>query len=177
MGSLPKAVTEGFSTTRLRVHNWVDLQRDATQRAALEAGLGGVLTPRVLQHLPPSLASLGAGGVAQWMQDRLAESVCLVVQERHGGAVVGLLILAQPDASGPNPQVHIGYLLSEASWGNGYATELVRGLVAAAKDAILIGGVGKDNPASASVLLKAGFRRSEDRSSDDTDVFVWSHSD
>ncbi|MFT7601698.1 MAG: ribosomal-protein-alanine N-acetyltransferase [Acidimicrobiales bacterium] len=55
----------------------------------------------------------------------------------------------------------IGYLFGEPFWGQGYATELVQGLVVWSRSQpqllSLAGGVEHDNVASAQVLLKNGF--------------------
>ena len=70
---------------------------------------------------------------------------------------------------------HIGYLLAEPTWGKGYATELVTGLVEALRSEApmtLLGGVDTKNPASARVLEKAGFRLSAELSDDETSIFA-----
>lgn len=145
-----------FETPRLQVARWTDLIGDAPRRAGLAGELRFLLTPKVTAHLPPSLQ---AGDIDAWIDERDAESEVYVVRRRDDGALVGLLILARGDGSDP---VHVGYLLAEAAWGRGYATELVQGLVAALArtgPVDLRAGVEAGNPASARVLEKAGFRR------------------
>jgi ribosomal-protein-alanine N-acetyltransferase len=71
--------------------------------------------------------------------------------------------------------VHLGYLLAEEAWGKGYGTEIVSGLAKAYErqsPILLVAGVDIGNPASARVLEKAGFQRSEARSTPDVDMYV-----
>lgn len=160
-----------FDTPRLTVRRW----RPVEDRRAV-ADLGGVLTPRVLQHLPEPL-QLGPGksDIAEWVDDRLAESALFTARSRSGGQIAGLMILAAFDAPDAPLSVHVGYLLAEAEWGKGLASELMSGLIDAACAAAplrLIGGTASDNRASVRVLAKAGFRRDAERSGDGTIMFV-----
>ncbi|MDJ0821609.1 MAG: GNAT family N-acetyltransferase [Paracoccaceae bacterium] len=158
-----------FETERLRVRDWTPRM----QEAALRRGLRDLLTPAVLAHLPPPLWPEADDDLSAWVAARQAESQVMLVLEREDGALLGLLILADPDRSGDVPVQHVGYLLGEAAWGQGYASELVRGLVDVAQGPLrLIGGVARDNPASARVLEKAGFARDGDLSGAETDLYV-----
>ncbi len=168
----------GFETGRLSVQAFVPLGQDGQMPAALAGELRKVLTPRCLQHLPGHM-QLGPapddGEIGDWVRDRLSESQLLVIRDRSGGDLLGLLILA---AFGGAAQrvVHIGYLLSEACWGQGYGSECIHGLVAEmcriGVSVLLMAGVGHDNPASARILLKAGFTRDAARSTADSDMFT-----
>jgi ribosomal-protein-alanine N-acetyltransferase len=160
-----------YETERLGVRHWGASLADAEARAALERDLTPILTPRVLAHLPPSLQIGPDSNLRQWVDDRAGESDVLTIRHRETGVLMGVLILAQPFDAG---QVHIGYLLAETAWGAGYATELVKGLIAAVSEGTeLVGGVGMDNPASGRVLQKAGFTKRAALSTPDSDVFVW----
>lgn len=137
-----------FDTERLSVRSW-----QHEDRAALGARLLEILTPQVLAALPPHfVVGKDATAADHWIEAREAEGPVLVVREN--GATIGLVFLGWEGS-----EVHIGYLLAEEVWGQGLATELVRGLVAAlSPDATAIrGGVDRGNPASAAVLRKAGF--------------------
>ncbi|MEZ5912567.1 MAG: GNAT family N-acetyltransferase [Paracoccaceae bacterium] len=164
-----------FATTRLSLRRW-RLSDGPDGGADRAQDLDAVLTPRVMQHLPEPLQRPPAGApLSRWVEDRLAESDLLVVRAREDGRMAGLLILAAPQEDDRPMMIHVGYLLGEAEWGKGLASELVAGLVAAAQTAAplrLIGGVGLDNPASARVLQKVGFRRDVTLSSADTTLFV-----
>ena len=155
---------QSFQTDRLSVRHFSDI----TDRPALERDLQTILTPRVLAPLPPDMV-VRNGNIAAWIGARLAECDPFAVSTDQ---TTGVLLLAQPTDTA---EVHVGYLLGEAHWGKGYATELLQGLVQACRPFAplsLIGGVGHDNPGSARVLEKAGFKRDASQSSDDTDVFV-----
>ena len=162
---------DGFETARLAVSPWPEQATPADT-----AELARLLTPPVLAPLPPGMQlARRPGAVPDWIAARRAESTLCAVRARDSGALLGLLILAEPPADATPPELHLGYLLGQQHWGRGYASELVHGLVAALVQAAplrLIGGVGADNPASARVLRKAGFRRSEDGPSPDTELFV-----
>ena len=132
---------EGFETERLCVLRWPAHRPSGP--------LGAILTPAVVAHLPPGLQKMDP---EQWIADQTAQGDVYAVEA--GGVLIGLLLLAQPDA------VHVGYLLAEAAWGKGYASELLRGLVVALRPLApmeLHAGVEIGNPASARVLEKAGF--------------------
>ena len=152
-----------FETARLRVARWY--------ADAPTAGLRTLLTPPVLQHLPEPLQDTSS--VDDWIAARLAEGVVLAVQDRATTTLVGLLLLSPDMAPGER---HLGYLLGEAVWGRGLASELVAGLVSAARSdpdmSRLVAGVGRDNPASARVLEKAGFTRDAMLSDPETDIFT-----
>lgn len=62
---------------------------------------------------------------------------------------------------GRGDELEIGYWLTPAAWGRGYATEAARAVVAMARHALgrkrLVSGHFLDNPASGRVLQKLGF--------------------
>ncbi|MHA3977002.1 GNAT family N-acetyltransferase [Halovulum sp. GXIMD14794] len=154
-----------FFTVRLEVADWGPVLANGEARRWLEAELAGVLTPAVLAPLPKALALDGA--VGDWIDARAAESRVMLVRDRDGGALLGLLILAE---AAPG-EAHLGYLLAERAWGRGVATELVRGLMAEAGPVRWRAGVDAGNPASARVLEKCGFLP-EARSPDGATMFV-----
>ena len=161
-----------FRTDRLWVRDWTPMLDSDRLRRDLRA----VLTPAVLQTLPEPL-HLHDDDIAGWIKAQSREGTVFTLHDTGhdtpGDTLLGLMLLAIPP--GPDPAIHVGYLLAEPVWGQGYATELLRGLVATLKNhngARLVGGVGIDNPASARVLQKAGFLRDAALSSPDTDFFV-----
>ena len=175
-GNGDRMIPDQFKTERLSVCDWRPTLGEPSARERLEAELSAVLTPRVLEHLPPPL-QLGddANAVSAWVDARAAEGEVLLIERRDAGKLIGLMILAfDPDAEG-RPKAHIGYLLAEAAWGQGIASELLNGLVSAMQAAgwmRLVGGVGKANPASARVLQKAGFVADPHMSDPSTDMYV-----
>jgi|SRR5690606_25488994 len=160
-----------FDTARLSVRRW----RPVEDRNAIPE-LGEILTPRVLHHLPgPLQLGPGKAALAHWVDDRLSESALYVARSRMDGRIAGLLVLAAFAAAGARPSVHVGYLLAEREWGKGLATELLTGLIGAARTAApmrLIGGTAQENAASIRVLEKAGFGRDCELPGDGTIMFI-----
>ena len=160
-----------FDTPRLSLRRW-----RPTEDRHIIAELGSLLSPRVLQHLPePLQPGPGETAIAEWVEDRQAESALFVARSRREGHVAGLVILAAFDAPDAPLSVHVGYLLAETEWGKGLATELMSGLIDAARAAAplrLVGGTARDNLASIRVLEKAGFVYAPDLSGDGTIIFV-----
>lgn len=167
-----------FETDRLRVLNWQGVLSEGEAPPWLQKGLARILTPNVLKHLPPSLQLSGADSeITDWVSMQAGAGETYLVQDRQSGALLGLLILAVFGDSPAPIQIHIGYLLSEDTWGKGIATELVSGLVRRVprgRNIALLGGVGLDNPGSAKVLLKAGFLLSDELSDGETEMFTLS---
>jgi len=153
--------SDQFTTDRLAVHSWASIIGDKRARKALETALKAILTPRVLKHLPPSLQlHEGENDVASWVDARAAESEIMLVNAKTSGKLVGLVIMARVPDTADIPTVHLGYLLAEATWGQGLASELLKGLLSAMHfegRMRLVGGVNRTNSASARVLQKAGF--------------------
>ena len=145
-----------FTTPRLTVRPWDEALTDGRARGPLETRLRALLTPAVLSHLPPGFGpGNGPDAMPRWIETRREWAQVSLVE--RDGDLIGLLFLFTP---GGGNEHHLGYLLAEDAWGQGYATELVQGLAArqrANPPAILHAGVAAENPASARVLLKAGF--------------------
>lgn len=164
-----------FETKRLDVIYWAETLADAGVRSTLAAELTKVLTPRVLHNLPPSLQVVAdEGGIERWIQKRAEECDVYLVRDKSQ-ALIGLLIFASNGDEARDVTLHLGYMLAEDSWGQGIATELLTGVLEAAKiiaPVRLLGGVSLDNHVSAHVLRKLGFSRDGDLSSQDIDVFV-----
>ncbi|SDE07974.1 GNAT family N-acetyltransferase [Kordiimonas lacus] len=161
-----------FETDRLTVTHWRADLADPEARRALELTLPGILAPETTAFLPPHMQLGAAAEAATWIDARAAESdVCLV--KTHDDMLLGLLILFVADED-ERMVVRIGYLLDQAQWGKGYASELLAGLVdwcrgqvqSGGKPMELIGGVEADNGASIRVLEKAGFALEGDTSTD-----------
>ena len=86
------------------------------------------------------------------------------------GTVVAIGFLDVVDGMGQpgmpeRTEAVIGYVVEPGSWGKGVASDLARGLLAAAFDRLglrrVTAGCNADNPASARVLEKAGMRREQ----------------
>jgi RimJ/RimL family protein N-acetyltransferase len=80
----------------------------------------------------------------------------LITVPGEGGRIVGCVGLHEDGG-----QVEVGYWIEPGSWGRGYATEALGGLLALARlsgHRRIVSRHAADNPASARVLRKAGFR-------------------
>lgn len=168
--------SRNFHTARLRVHDWQPVLADKAAREGLERALHALLTPRVLEYLPPALQlAPEAGGISSWIDSLAGESDVMLVDRASSGDLIGLVILAEERDAGQLPTLHVGYLFAEAAWGEGLATELLSGLVSTIEKSgpvHLIGGVDTGNPASARVLQKAGFVIDPGLSTPGTDMYI-----
>lgn len=151
-----------FSTDRLVVEDWHGLA--GRYELDLVEVVGSVLTPSTTVALPPEWrGDFDRARAERWIDTRDAESPTLLVVEQRSGDAVGLMILfeAVDDETLGGIDVRVGYVLAETSWGKGFASELVGGLVewAESEPAVrsISGGVAADNVASGQVLLKSGF--------------------
>ena len=166
-----------FNTARLLVQNWRPTVDEREARQTLEEDLSAILSHCVLEHLPePLQVDHQSGGVSAWIDARAEESEVLLVKFKHSKELVGLMVLASDPGVAKKQPLHLGYLLAEAVWGQGIASELLNGFVSAVKNdgpTRLVGGVGKGNPASARVLQKAGFVLAPHMSTSQTDMFVY----
>ncbi len=153
-----------FISDRLDVRGWHLPSAEARSDFDLPSVVAGLLTPAVTAPLPEGWqGDYSIERARDWIRDRDGESSVLLVRERGSGGAVGLVILT----AFPHPDdeaaidIRLGYLLSEASWGQGYASELVAGLVGWCRTQpevwSITGGVARDNHASIRVLEKNGF--------------------
>ena len=106
---------------------------------------------------------------SQWIDARDAESDIYLIREIGTYAFIGLMFLTPPF----NNDIHLGYLLGQSTWGRGYASELIAGLVphVPKNGFCLLGGVGCKNLASAHVLRKTGFQLVPELSDTETEMF------
>lgn len=80
----------------------------------------------------------------------------LITRPDEGGRIVGSVGLHEEDG-----QAEVGYWVEPGSWGRGFATEALCGLLSLARLAghrRIVSRHAMDNPASGRVLWKAGFR-------------------
>ncbi len=144
----------GFATKRLEVAVFC---QDMATNALLDE-LQGILTPAVVEHLPPYFHDLGTRADIQQLLTRLdIESRSLLVRETEQGQLLGMAFLSDSQ----EPDVQLGYLLGEAWWGAGYASELLQGLIPWCRQQgrwqRILAGVDPDNQASIGLLNKVGF--------------------
>ena len=150
-----------FSTARLTVAP----VPEGAPEADFIAETTAVLSSRVTAFLPPALQFGDDPDASRhWLISARREGVLLSVRT-HDDKLVGFCLLGVSEST-----AHLGYLFAEAAWGQGFATELVQGLVrhlrATGSIAALKAGVPSGNTASARVLVKAGFEQAPDPAPD-----------
>ena len=88
-------------------------------------------------------------------QDRQRDNAFVIEHPEEG--VVGCIGFHQPEGG----SLEMGYWIGRPFWGRGYATEAARAALAWSRDhwrrKMVTAGHFADNPASAQVLIKAGF--------------------
>lgn len=158
-----------FGTELFLVAHWADTIAVPVARRGLVKQLPNLLTPDVIAHLPP-FCDLSDQNIEQWIDARAAESDIYLIRETGTEAIIGLLFLTPPF----NNDTHLGFLLGRSTWGQGYASELLIGLVSHVRKTgfRLLGGVGNKNPASAHVLRKTGFHVVPELSDAETEMFA-----
>jgi ribosomal-protein-alanine N-acetyltransferase len=154
-----------FVTERLQVDPW----HASAQRARLNLArvVAELLTDRTTVALPESWqGNYTVERARAWIAERDAESPTLLVMEAASARPVGLVVLAEVPLDESMVDVRIGYVIAEASWGQGFATELLSGLIDWMRTEpsvrTLTGGVDLTNQASIRVMENNGFQRIAD---------------
>ena len=123
-----------FETARLSVENWDRILGNPAKRNKLESELKVLLTPKIMYRLPLSMKfSLNEDSITNWVDDRINEVQILCVHARDTAELVGLVLLFDNPEETRIPTVQLGYILGEPNWGKGYATEMIKALIAAMK--------------------------------------------
>ncbi|WP_076408483.1 GNAT family N-acetyltransferase [Shewanella sp. UCD-KL12] len=167
-----------FSSSRLDVSACPNLVQydafDELARSVIE-----ILTPNVTTSLPPGWDNIHSLEQAKsWLKDRVEECTCLLVRKRESGQVIGFIFLYSEHNGAEPLTLHLGYLIAETEWGQGFASEIIQALVqwlkSLAKESQtkqdlpsirgIIGGVESSNLASIAVLVKNGFSLCEQAS-------------
>ena len=121
-----------FETERLLVKEWHSLLTSDWQQKKLAQVVVDMLTEPVTRSLPESWqGSYTIERAEGWIKERDDEGTTLLIIDKLTRRVVGLMILIETEAQdgSGDTEVRLGYLLSEATWGKGIATELVNGFV------------------------------------------------
>jgi len=155
-----------FETDRLEIAEWHDQAERVGADTSLPRIVIGLLTPKVTEPLPEQWhGSYTETRATQWIRDRDREGTQLLVVAKESGDPVGLVLVHEEVQSPAMPtSIRVGYLVSEALWGNGFASEILQGLVEWAATRgyhSIIAGVADTNLPSIRVLEKCGFARVE----------------
>lgn len=160
-----------FTTARLRVGPW----HTEARHLGIELGsaIAGLLTSATTAALPgPWQGDYSTERAEAWIRERDAESPMLLAWSTEERTVVGLVILHEMPLDQRGADLRIGYVIDEAHWGLGLASELLGGLVAWARAQpsllTMTGGVEPSNIASIRVLEKCGFTLVDHAGSDDS---------
>lgn len=173
-----------FETPRMVISPWPDsADQQVIDIAELASMTLDILTPNVTRALPPGWQNIHNLEEAKvWLETRVEECSFLVVRKRETRQVIGFIFLheerhqeqeAQELPSDKVVTLHLGYLLAESQWGQGFASEMIKGLVAwvkppvnsvrsSVKDSLthvrkIVAGVESSNLASIAVLVNTGF--------------------
>ncbi|MBW3698458.1 N-acetyltransferase [Vibrio sp. T187] len=148
-----------FNTTRLDIFE-ISSDTEQQQLSNLFACVPGLLTPTVVENLPPYFHGIETQiDVQIWVERMLSESRLYAVKDTEQSAIIGFIFVFVED----DGQAHIGYLLGEEFWGKGFASELLQGFIEHIRKSEpwtkLVGGVDRKNIASSKLLLKLGFKK------------------
>jgi RimJ/RimL family protein N-acetyltransferase len=154
-----------FETERLFVKEWHSLSPSDWKQEEIAEVVSAMLTEPVTRSLPSSWqGEYSTDRAREWIRERDEEGTTFLIIDRTSRRWVGLMILSgmQGQGSSVEAEVRLGYLLSEATWGKGIASELVSGFVTwcLGQESItsIAAGVAHDNLASKRVLEKNGFK-------------------
>ncbi|MBB1269897.1 GNAT family N-acetyltransferase [Shewanella sp. SR44-3] len=119
-----------------------------------------LLTPATTAYLPPDWGKVNnIISVKHWCQQRANEGGFYGIWHKADNQLIGLVFLSPVSAE--TAEMHIGYLLRESRWGQGYGGELIAALITWARHQVnintLIAGVEAQNLASVAILEKNGF--------------------
>lgn len=163
-----------FQTNRLYVRQW--RADDMPKVLALYRD------PEVIRWVDDG-QPLSLGDAKKWMEVTRANYTMhgygmFAIDDRDSHETLGFGGIVHP---GNQPEPEIKYALNRAFWGQGIATEFVRGLTQYAQTQHnvrrFIATIARVNKASARVLTKSGFRHNDTRIEDDgsaTEIYVWS---
>ena len=150
-----------FATRRLRVMDWHSVAVDLPQVVQT------LLSDAVTAPLPEAWRGPYSEARSQaWIRDRDADGITLLAQRRGSEPVIGLLLLHDSvHEEEVRRELRVGYLIAESHWGQGFASELLAGLVEWARMqsyTSIVAGVARQNAPSRRVLEKCGFLPTED---------------
>ena len=163
-----------YETERMEIAGWHSFPASTYDPERLPVDVAGILTERVTASLPPQWhGDYSLSRAASWIAERDAEGTTLLALDKKTSQAIGFMILFETNSVEAQVELRLGYLLAESSWGRGFATEMLSGLIqwCRTQSSIrsIVGGVARDNPASRRVLEKLGFQLAH--SSQGEDIF------
>ncbi len=100
-----------FETQRLKVEE-VASELTVPERSALLERVPGILTPSVVENLPPYFHGIVSRELAEIWLDRMFSESRLLQVKYNDNQLIGFLFAYVEDES----DAHIGYLLAEEFW-------------------------------------------------------------
>ncbi|GLX83712.1 GNAT family N-acetyltransferase [Thalassotalea eurytherma] len=149
-------MSASYQTSRLQISE----RLTSKQTPEFLASIVDILTPNVVENLPPYFQNVNSISAAQhWLAHINSDCRLLVVKLTGTNSPIGFVFISSENTN----KTHVGYLLSEAYWGYGYATEILQGLLEFIRSEgqimNLVAGVAPDNVASIKLLHKLGFNK------------------
>lgn len=159
---LPLSQRCAFNTERLLIKSVESQISDEESKQLCTLNVLELLTPAVTSSLPSEWQNITTYEEASnWLQGRIEDCSFLTIKLKSNNEIIGFVFLYDDEAKQKQLDLHIGYLLSEAHWAKGYASEVIKGLVTWAyldkHIHSLIGGVDINNLGSIKVMKKNGF--------------------
>jgi RimJ/RimL family protein N-acetyltransferase len=147
-----------IETERLVLRDWIDA--DAEPFAALNAD------PRVMEFFPKALSREESDALMDWIRAGMARDGFsqFAAEEKSPGAFIGFIGLAPIHFEARfTPAIEVGWRLARSAWGNGYATEGARAVLAHAFGPLgltdLVSITAEWNQPSRRVMEKIGMSR------------------
>jgi ribosomal-protein-alanine N-acetyltransferase len=152
-----------FDTKRLIIRPYVSSRHSDQDTHLVSLQTVNIMTPAVTRFLPQEWQDIDAILKADlWLKEREKESHVLLIQQAGKAEILGFLFLHESAGETGGHDIYLGYLLKESCWGQGYGTEIIKGLVNHCSRLkginALIGGVPSENIGSVKVLEKCGFK-------------------
>ena len=115
-----------FTTARLEVSNVDSYLEVESAKSELLSSIVGFLSPSVVKSLPPYFNDINTESKADiWLAKMVSESHLFAINLKGSKSVIGFVFLYESD----NSIAHLGYLLGESFWHQGYGSELLFGLI------------------------------------------------
>lgn len=152
----------------------------ASQREALVEQIPPLLTTNVIKTLPPDWKAINTKDEAHcWLEQRQSEGHVLSISLRSTDTIIGFAFFFKATDEAGIQSLNLGYLLGEAHWNKGYASETLAAIVDYFKQSnevqVLYAGADIKNAASISVLEKCGFQKDADSDESADTVFYAYH--
>ena len=166
-----------FETERLLVQSWKEQVASHSREKCFAKKVINILTHEVTKSLPDGWQGIDSVDKAlDWIRNRAKESAFLTIQFLYNQEVVGFIFLFETISADNSIDLRLGYLLSEAVWGKGLGSELIKGLVDWCEDVgnikSISGGVEIDNVGSIKVLERNGFNISTTENPPENTIFL-----